>query len=203
MEEVQSKSARVARHIVNKPTRVHSTADIDPSAVLGSGVEVWNWSKIRERARVGDGTNIGQGVYIDRDVTIGHGCKIQNGCSLYLGVTIADHVFVGPHVTFTNDLRPRTFVGDWKVMPTVVSEGAAIGANATIVCGVVIGEYAMVAAGAVVTSDVPAYGLVAGCPARLIDYVDVVGDRLYHELDKGPPDAQLLHRADRSKPEWR
>ncbi|MFP5316741.1 MAG: acyltransferase [Acidimicrobiia bacterium] len=163
---------------------IHATAEVDPRAVIGPGTSIWNWSKIREGARVGAGCRIGQGVYIDRDVSVGDGCKIQNGVSVYLGVTLGDHVFVGPHATFTNDRVPRASSGDgWEVVPTVVEDHASVGANATIVCGVRLGRACMVGAGAVVTRDVAPHALVVGNPARVVGWVDVDGSR----LDSPPP----------------
>ena len=182
------------------PAFVHPTAEVHPDAVLGPGVAVWNWSKVRERARVGAGTSLGQSVYVDHDVVLGAGCKVQNGASLYVGLTVGDDVFIGPHVAFTNDLRPRTFLPDWEVVPTRVLDGASIGANATVVCGVTLGSFCMVAAGAVVTRDVPDHGLVVGTPARLVDYVDAAGDRLGHVVDGTLPAASLLARADHRAP---
>ncbi|WP_374080460.1 acyltransferase [Bdellovibrio bacteriovorus] len=115
-------------------------------------------------------------------VTIGNGCKIQNGVSVFTGVTIEDDVFVGPDATFTNDIVPRAFISDWKIVPTFVKKGASIGANATIVCGVTIGEYAMVAAGSVVTKDVEPYSLVMGNPARHYRFIDKIGNKIDHKV---------------------
>ena len=147
--------------------QVDKTADVSPEAFVGRGTKVWNWTKVREGARIGEDVVIGQHCYIDHDVVIGDRCKIQNGVNVYHGVTIGDEVFVGPAVTFTNDLRPRA-VGDWEVTPTQVGDGASIGANATIVCGVEIGPGAFVGAGSVVVDDVPAGALVVGNPARVV-----------------------------------
>jgi len=131
---------------------------------------------VREDASVGAGSQLGQGVYVDAGVRIGQRVKVQNGVSLYHGLTVDDDVFIGPHATFTNDLHPRAFAADWTVTPTRVRRGASIGAHATIVCGVEIGAFAMVAAGAVVTRDVPPFGLVAGVPARPAGWVCVCGE---------------------------
>jgi acetyltransferase-like isoleucine patch superfamily enzyme len=149
------------------PTCIDPTADVSPDSSLGKGCEVWKWTTIRERACIGDGVSIGQHCYIDHGVTIGKRCKIQNDVNIYHGVVIGDEVFIGPAVTFTNDLHPRA-VGEWSVTPTVVGNGVSIGANATIVCGVTIGEGAVVGAGSVVISDVPARTLVVGNPARFV-----------------------------------
>lgn len=157
---------------------IHPTAEVSSDADLESGVKIWNWTKVRERARVGAGTQVGQCCFVDVGVQIGAGCRVQNGVSVYRGVTLGDRVFVGPNATFTNDLVPRADSDDWEVTPTVVEDGASIGANATVVCGTTIGIRAVVAAGAVVTQDVPPYALVAGVPARVVAQVDERGRRV-------------------------
>jgi UDP-2-acetamido-3-amino-2,3-dideoxy-glucuronate N-acetyltransferase len=160
---------------------IHPTADVDPSAVLGAGTKIWNNVQIRERAVVGDECIVGKSVYIDHTVVIGNRVKIQNGVSIYHGVTIEDDVFLGPHMTFTNDLYPRAFDLEWHVVPTRVRRGASIGANVTVVCGVELGAYCMVGAGAVVTKDVPSHALVVGNPARIVGFVTLKG-RLASEV---------------------
>lgn len=165
---------------------VHPTAEVESGALLGEGTLVWNWTHIRQRARVGARCRIGQGVFIDEGVNVGDDCKVQNGVSIYAGVTLGNRVFVGPAATFTNDRVPRA-VGDWEIVPTWVGDDASIGANATIVCGVRLGMACMVAAGAVVTRDVPEYALVVGNPARMIDYVDLGGRRLHCDARQSPP----------------
>lgn len=154
---------------------VHSTAIVEDGAIIGEGTKIWHFAHIRSGAKIGKYCNIGKDVYVDVDVQIGDRVKIQNGVSIYRGVKIEDDVFVGPHVTFTNDLYPRSFNREWQIVPTLVKHGASIGANATIVCGITIGEYAMVGAGAVVTKDVPPHGLVLGNPARLKGFVCFCG----------------------------
>lgn len=157
---------------------VHPTAEVAAGAVLADGARVWNWTKVREGASLGANTQVGQCCFVDEGVQIGSDCKIQNGVSVYRGVTLGDAVFVGPNATFTNDLYPRAVSPDWSVVDTVVEDGASIGANATIICGVTLGRYSMVAAGAVVTQDVPAFALVMGCPARVVGQVDEAGRRV-------------------------
>jgi UDP-2-acetamido-3-amino-2,3-dideoxy-glucuronate N-acetyltransferase len=157
---------------------IHPTAIIDSTAVVGSGTKVWVNVQIRENARVGENCILSKDVYIDREVTIGSGCKIQNSVSVYRGVVIEDEVFIGPNACFSNDRLPRAFSTSWEITPTLVRRGASIGANATIICGVTIGEYAMVAAGAVVTRDVEAHALVMGNPARCVAHVAEDGRRV-------------------------
>lgn len=165
---------------------VHPMAEVDHRAELGPGRTVWNWSKVREGARFGAGTKVGQNVYIDHDVGLGVGCKVQNGVSVYHGVTCGDHVLIGSHAMFTNDLAPRAAAGDdWQVVPTVVEDHVSIGANATIVCGVVLGRGCMVGAGAVVTADVPPFALVVGNPARVIGEVALDGTMVHERQADG------------------
>ncbi len=162
---------------------LHPTADISSEASIGSATRVWNHTQIREGAIIGAECVIGRDVYIDADVRIGSRVKIQNSVLIYRGVTIADGVFIGPRVTFTNDRYPRAItpdgalkgVDDWEQGEIYVGYGASLGAGAIVVTGVTIGAFAMVAAGAVVTHDVPAYGLVMGVPARLVGYVCACG----------------------------
>ena len=152
-------------------TRIHPTAEVSPQATVGEGTAIWHWAQVREGARIGARCTLGKDVYIDKDVAIGDDCKIENFATLYHGLTVGDRVFIGPHACFTNDPYPRAVSQDWKVVPTKVEDGASIGANATILCGITIGRNAMVAAGAVVTKDVPAHALVAGVPAKVVGWV--------------------------------
>lgn len=145
---------------------IHHTAEVDPRAELGSRTKIWNNVQVREFAKIGSECSIGKNSYIDKEVKIGDRVKVQNNVNVYRGVVIEDDVFLGPSMTFTNDLHPRSFNKDWKITPTLVKKGASIGAGAVIVAGVTIGEYAMVGAGSVVTKDVPDHTLVIGSPAR-------------------------------------
>ena len=145
---------------------IDKTAIVDEGAVIGDGTRVWHFTHIREGAEIGADCNIGQGVYIDNDVTIGNRCKVQNGANLYGPLTIFDEVFVGPGAIFTNDYWPRARYDDFSRQLTVVKKGASIGAGATVLPGIIIGEYAMVGAGAVVTKDVGAKAVVKGVPAK-------------------------------------
>jgi UDP-2-acetamido-3-amino-2,3-dideoxy-glucuronate N-acetyltransferase len=163
---------------------IHPTAVVEEGAVIGEGTRIWHFAHIRKGAVIGKNCNIGKDVYIDVGVRIGNNVKIQNGVSVYKGVTVEDDAFLGPHMVFTNDLYPRSFNENWKVIPTVVKKGASIGANATIVCGVTIGEYSMVGAGSVVTRDVPPHGLVYGNPARLRGFVCYCGRPLRKIIKK-------------------
>jgi acetyltransferase-like isoleucine patch superfamily enzyme len=164
----------------------HPTAEIAPGAAIGDGTQIWHHCHIRENSVIGTNCVLGRDVYVDYGVQIGNNVKIQNGVSVYQGVTLEDGVFCGPHCAFTNDLRPRAVTPDnilkttdqWHFTPTLVQTGASIGAHATIVCGVTIGRWAMVGAGAVVTRDVPDHGLVYGTPARLTGFVCPCGHRL-------------------------
>ena len=162
---------------------VHATADVDPSVKIGRGSKIWNNVQIRENAIIGEDCIVGKSVYIDHTVTIGNRVKIQNGVSVYHGVTIEDDVFLGPHMTFTNDLYPRAFDPEWHVVSTMVRRGASVGANVTIVCGSELGSYCMIGAGAVVTKDVPPHALVIGNPGRIAGFVSVMG-RLAQEVGR-------------------
>jgi UDP-2-acetamido-3-amino-2,3-dideoxy-glucuronate N-acetyltransferase len=163
---------------MRKNVFVHATANVDDRAEIGENTKIWINVQVREGARIGSNCIISKDAYIDHAVSIGNNCKIQNSVSVYNGVTIEDDVFVGPNACFTNDRVPRAFNKDWKITPTLVRNGASIGANSTIVCGIVIGEYAMVAAGSVVTKDVEPYALVMGNPARCVGYVDKSGNKI-------------------------
>ncbi|MDD5502687.1 MAG: acyltransferase [Candidatus Thermoplasmatota archaeon] len=152
--------------------KIHPTADVSDKAKLGDGTSVWHQAQIRENAVLGEKCNIGKGAYVDFGVHLGNGVKLQNYVNVYHGVTLEDYVFVGPSATFTNDMYPRAAVwSDDLVVKTLVKKGASIGANSTIRCGITIGEYATIGAGAVVTRDVPDHALAYGSPARIHGFV--------------------------------
>ena len=165
---------------------VHETAVVEDGARIAADARIWHHAQIRTRASIGARCIVGKGVFVDFDVTIGDDSKLQNYACVYHGVTLGRGVFVGPHVVFTNDRRPRAtdpnFAplrdGDWDVGETTVDDGAAIGANATILPGIRIGRWAMIGAGTVVTRDVEPYALVAGTPGRRIGWVCACGLRL-------------------------
>jgi UDP-2-acetamido-3-amino-2,3-dideoxy-glucuronate N-acetyltransferase len=149
----------------------HPTAVVDGAARIGRGTRIWHFSHVMAGARIGARCSLGQNVFVGGGAALGDGCRVQNNVSIYDGVSLGPQVFVGPSAVFTNVLTPRAFVDRKRALATtVVERGATIGANATIVCGVRIGEHAFVAAGAVVTRDVAAFALVAGVPARRVDW---------------------------------
>lgn len=164
---------------------IHESAYIDGSAEIGEGTRIWHFSHIQERAKLGQNCSLGQNVNVANDVCIGDGCKIQNNVSIYEGVQLEDYVFCGPSCVFTNDLTPRAKYpkGRANYKHTLVKKGATIGANATIVCGNTIGNWAMIASGAVVTSDVKDYAVMAGVPARRIGWACECGHILKDSLE--------------------
>jgi UDP-2-acetamido-3-amino-2,3-dideoxy-glucuronate N-acetyltransferase len=158
---------------------VHPTAIVDAGAQIGAGSRVWHWVHICGQAVIGEKCSLGQNVFVGNRVRIGNNCKIQNNVSLYDNVTLEDDVFCGPSMVFTNVYNPRSAVTRKdEYRDTVVRHGATLGANCTIVCGVTIGEFAFVAAGAVINRNVPAYALMAGVPARQIGWMSEYGERL-------------------------
>lgn len=163
---------------------VHPSSFVDEGAVLGAGTKVWHFCHIMPGSVLGERCNIGQNVVISPGVTLGNNVKVQNNVSIYTGVICEDDVFLGPSMVFTNVINPRSAIArknEYKT--TLVKKGASIGANATIVCGNTIGEYALIGAGAVVTKDVPAYALVIGNPAKQSGWVSEYGHRLEFSAD--------------------
>ena len=162
---------------------MHSTAVVDDGVALGDGTRIWHFCHILAGSRIGENCTLGQNVMVGPNVSVGSGVKIQNNVSVYAGVTIEDDVFCGPSAVFTNVLTPRAFVDRREEFsPTLVRRGATIGANATILCGISIGQYALIGAGAVVTHDVFDYALMVGSPARRVGWISRSGERLGPDL---------------------
>jgi UDP-2-acetamido-3-amino-2,3-dideoxy-glucuronate N-acetyltransferase len=165
-------------------TTIHPSAIVDAGAQLGDGCRIWHFVHICAGARIGRDCSFGQGVYVGNDVVIGNNVKVQNNVSVYDAVTLEDDVFCGPSMVFTNVYNPRSAVPrKAEYRRTLVRRGATLGANCTLVCGVTIGRHAFVAAGAVVTRDVPDFALVAGVPARHVGWMSRYGERLPFPLD--------------------
>lgn len=162
---------------------IHPTAIVDDGAQLGAETRVWHWVHICSGARIGERCSFGQNVFVGNDVLIGNNVKVQNNVSIYDAVTLEDDVFCGPSMVFTNVNNPRSHVSRKnEYRRTVVKQGASIGANATVVCGHTVGEYAFIGAGAVVTRDVPAYALMVGTPAKRIGWMCACGERLPNDI---------------------
>lgn len=160
-------------------TQIHPTAIVDDGAQIGEGTRVWHWVHVSAGARIGKGCSLGQNVFVGNRVAVGDNVKIQNNVSVYDNVILENDVFCGPSMVFTNVYNPRSAVNRKdQYRDTVVKRGATIGANCTIVCGTTIGEYAFIAAGAVVNRDVKAYALMAGVPARQLGWMSQFGERL-------------------------
>ena len=169
----------------SRVTQIHETAVIEPGASIGRATQVWHHVHVRSGATIGDECSIGKDVFVDSGVVIGDRVRIQNHVSVYAGVELADEVFIGPGAVFTNDKYPRANNPDWEILATRVEQGASVGANATIVCGITLGCWSAIAAGAVVTRDVLPFELVAGNPARRLGWVCRCG----HVLDRtGAPE---------------
>ena len=148
--------------------KIHKSAEVSPKSKIGRNTLIWKNAHIRENAKIGRNCIISKDVYIDKNVKIGDNCKIQNAAQIYDGVTIKNNVFIGPAVVFTNDYFPRADNKNWEILKTKIDDGASIGANATILCGIKIGKHAMIGAGSVVIKDVEDYALYAGNPAKFI-----------------------------------
>ena len=183
-QQVLASAGRLERRrATDSPSGVHQTAVVDEGVDIGSGTKIWHFSHVLSGSRIGADCSLGQNVVVGPNVTVGNGCKIQNNVSVYDGVTLEDDVFCGPSMVFTNVVTPRAFVNrKEEFAPTLIRRGASIGANATVVCGTTVGEYALIGAGAVVTGDVPAHALMLGIPARRTGWVSREGEVLGADL---------------------
>ena len=164
----------------------HESAYVDDNCVIGEGTKIWHFSHIQSGAKIGKKCVFGQNVNVGNNVSIGDFCKVQNNVSIYEGVTLEDYVFCGPSMVFTNILDPKCKypqVGAQFYVKTLVKEGASIGANATIVCGITLGKHCLIGAGSVVTKDVPDYALVVGVPGKILGWVSEAGKRLNFDKD--------------------
>lgn len=162
-----------------KDVYIHNTAIVDEGCEVGEGTRIWHFSHLNKGCRIGKNCSFGQNVYVASTAVVGNGVKVQNNVSIYDGVVLEDDVFIGPSAVFTNVINPRSFVvrkSEYK--QTIVKQGASLGANSTVVCGCIVGAYAMIGAGAVVTKDVKNYALMVGVPAEQIGWVSRVGCRL-------------------------
>lgn len=158
---------------------VHETAIVDPGAKIGTGSRIWHWVHVCGGAQIGQNVTLGQNVFVGNKVLIGDQCKIQNNVSVYDNVTLEEGVFCGPSMVFTNVYNPRSLIErKHEYQETLVKKGATLGANCTILCGTIIGEFAFVGAGAVITKDVPPYALMAGVPARQIGWMSEYGEQI-------------------------
>lgn len=176
---------------------IHDSAIVDEGAQIGEGSRVWHFVHVCGGAKIGKNVSMGQGVFIGNKVTIGDHCKVQNNVSVYDNVTLEEGVFCGPSMVFTNVYNPRSLIERKdEYRDTLVKKGATLGANCTIVCGVTIGEYAFVGAGAVINKDVPAYALVVGVPARQVGWMSQYGEQLALPLE-GQGEVVCQHTGDR------
>jgi UDP-2-acetamido-3-amino-2,3-dideoxy-glucuronate N-acetyltransferase len=180
---------------------VHESSYIDDGVEIGGGTKIWHFSHVLSGSRIGENCNIGQNVVIGPDVTIGNGCKIQNNISIYKGVTLEDEVFCGPSMVFTNVYNPRSGIRRMdELRPTLVKKGASIGANATVLCGITIGSYAFIGAGAVVLKDVPDYALIVGNPGKQKGWMCECGVRIGDDLTCPACDKKYGEHKDSIKP---
>lgn len=164
---------------INMEYFAHETAVIDEGCQIGKGTKIWHFSHVMPDSKIGENCNLGQNVVVSPQVVLGNNVKVQNNVSIYTGVICEDDVFLGPSMVFTNVINPRSaIVRRDQYKETLVKRGASVGANATIICGNTIGEYALIGAGAVITKDIPAYALVVGNPAQQIGWVSEYGHRL-------------------------
>jgi len=176
---------------------IHDSAIVDEGAQIGEGSRVWHFVHVCGGARIGKGVSLGQNVFVGNRVVIGDLCKVQNNVSVYDNVTLEEGVFCGPSMVFTNVYNPRSLIErKSEYRDTLVKKGATLGANCTIVCGVTIGEYAFIGAGAVINKDVPAYALMVGVPARKIGWMSQYGEQLALPLE-GQGEAACQHTGDR------
>ena len=179
--------------------KVHESAIVDEGAQIGKGSRVWHFVHICSGARIGEDCSFGQNVFVGNDVVIGNNCKIQNNVSVYDAVTLEDDVFCGPSMVFTNVYNPRSAVTRKdEYRKTVVKQGATLGANSTIVCGITVGRYAFVGAGAVINKDVPDFALMVGVPGRHIGWMSRFGEQLDLPLE-GSGEARCMHTGERYK----
>jgi UDP-2-acetamido-3-amino-2,3-dideoxy-glucuronate N-acetyltransferase len=176
---------------------VHATAIVDDGATIGAGTRIWHWVHISAGAVIGRDCSFGQNVFVGNRVVIGDNCKVQNNVSVYDNVTLEDGVFCGPSMVFTNVYNPRSEISRKdEYRNTLVRQGATLGANSTLVCGVTVGRYAFVAAGAVINRDVPDFALMAGVPARQIGWMSRFGERLDLPVT-GDGEARCEHTGER------
>ena len=166
-------------HHIDDTTKIHPTAIIDHDVVIGKNCKIWHWVHISNGAKIGSNCNFGQNVFVSNKVSIGNNVKIQNNVSIYDDVILEDDVFCGPSMVFTNVINPRSaFPKKDQYQKTIIKKGATLGANSTILCGITIGEYAFIGAGAVITKDVKNYALCTGVPGRQVGWMSEYGEKI-------------------------